>query len=63
MKSTSGMAGRDEPGAHARLPDGEPVLEDGRLNVPGAPSDGPTAPSKFSERNAALAGAITDPSH
>jgi hypothetical protein len=31
-----------------------PVLLNGRLNVPGAPTDGPTVPAKYSKRNDAL---------
>ena len=54
MQSESGIAGRDEPGTYAPLPGGTPVFKDGLLDVPGAPRDGPTVPSKFSERNAAL---------
>ena len=54
MQSTSGVSGRDEPSAHALFPAGEPVFKDGVLDVPGASREGPTAPSKFSEQNAAL---------
>jgi hypothetical protein len=54
LQSDGGRAGRDEPSAHAVFPEGPPVFKNGRLDVPGAPEDGPTVPSKFSERNAAL---------
>ena len=54
LKSESGQAGRDEPGSHAVFQEGPPVFKNGRLDVPGAAPDGPTVPSKFSERNAAL---------
>jgi hypothetical protein len=47
--TTGGRAGRDEPGSHAptRSESGprEPVLKDGKLNVPGAPTQSETTPS------------------
>jgi hypothetical protein len=43
------------PAAQAAQPQAPgPVLVNGRLNVPGAPADSQTVPSKYSERNAAL---------
>src|SRR4030095_9931011 len=44
MSTPSGRAGRDEPGAHAPTRN-EPVLKDGRLNVPGAPTQSETTPA------------------
>jgi len=52
QNSESGRAGKQEPLPKATT-DG-PVLLNGMLNVPGAPTDSQTAPAKFSERNAAL---------
>jgi hypothetical protein len=47
------QAGKEEPSS--RTPTGaEPVFVNGKLAVPGAPADGQTVPSKFSERNAKL---------
>jgi hypothetical protein len=37
MHTESGKAGKTEPSAHAPLGD-QPVLKDGKLNVPSAPS-------------------------
>jgi hypothetical protein len=55
MHSTSGKAGKQEPGvSEPHQSDAGPVLLDGRWNVPGAPADSQTVPSKFSERNARL---------
>jgi len=49
-----GRAGRDEPGAHAptRSESGprEPVLKDGKLNVPGASTPSGTTPSSPAAR-------------
>ena len=53
VQSPSGKAGKHEPSANAPTHD-QPVLSNGALNVPGAPSDSHTVPAKFSERNAAL---------
>ena len=53
VQSPSGKAGTHEPSANAPTHD-QPVLSNGALNVPGAPSDSHTVPAKFSERNAAL---------
>jgi hypothetical protein len=60
----SGQGGKQEPlpptgpasGNAAAQPNPAPgpVLVDGRLNVPGAPTDSQTVPAKFSARNAAL---------
>jgi hypothetical protein len=52
INSESGRAGTREP-----LPQSPPdnsVFVNGALNVPGAPQDSQTVPSKFSERNATL---------
>ena len=52
MNTTSGRAGRDEPGAHA--PTGKnqpPVLKDGVFNVPGGERLSPSvAPDKTKQR-------------
>jgi hypothetical protein len=53
MNTPSGRAGKDEPGSHAPSQDAA-VYRNGALNVPGAPTDGPTVPAKYSERNDAL---------
>jgi hypothetical protein len=53
VHSPSGKAGTHEPSANVPTHD-QPVLSNGALNVPGAPSDSQTIPAKFSERNAAL---------
>jgi len=45
MNTASGRAGRDEPGAHAATRNDEPVLKDGALNVPGAPTQSETTPA------------------
>ena len=49
QQTEGGRAGRDEPGAHlkTRKEDGprEPVLKDGKLNVPGAPTQSQTTPA------------------
>lgn len=53
-QTPAGKAGAEEPSAHApsdRPMDMEPLAQ-GRWNVPGAPADSQTVPSKFSERNA-----------
>ncbi len=51
--SVSGRGGKEEPGSHAPSQD-TAVFVNGKLNVPGAPADGQTVPSKFSERNNAI---------
>jgi hypothetical protein len=56
LQTPSGKAGKDEPGSHATndsVGDANAVFVNGKLNVSGAPHDGPTVPSKFSEKNAA----------
>lgn len=53
MKTPSGQAGRQEPGASTDAAPNEPVSV-GLHGVPGMPEDGQTTPAKFSERNAAL---------
>jgi hypothetical protein len=53
MNTKSGQAGKDEPGSHAPSQD-TAVFWNGKLNVPGAPTEGQTVPAKFSERNAKL---------
>jgi hypothetical protein len=56
QRTESGKAGKEEPSSH--LPSDQPaenaVFVNGALAVPGAPRDGETVPSKFSQRNAAL---------
>jgi hypothetical protein len=46
MRTESGRAGRDEPGAHAPTNprNDPPVLKDGKLNVPDAPTQSQTTP-------------------
>jgi len=51
--SVSGRSGKEEPGSHAPSQDNA-VFVNGKWNVPGAPADGQTVPSKFSERNNAI---------
>ncbi len=53
--STSGKAGKEEPGSHAPTdpPDKTPVLVDGRLTAPGSPQQSDTVPSTVSPQNAA----------
>jgi hypothetical protein len=55
-QTPSSKAGAQDAQAPARKasPDDTAVFVNGRLNVPGEPADGPTVPSKFSERNAAI---------
>jgi hypothetical protein len=48
--TVSGRAGKQEPGSHAPSQDAA-VFVDGKLNVPGAPTDSQTVPAKFSARN------------
>ena len=43
MNTPSGRAGRDEPGVHAPTSNA-PVLRDGKLTVPSAPSQSQTTP-------------------
>ena len=56
LKSKSGQGGKQEPSATANETPAYagPVLVNGILNVPGAPKDSQTVPSKFSPRNAEL---------
>jgi hypothetical protein len=51
-----GRAGTTEPSSHTPTTklDESWVFENGRLNTPGAPTDGQTVPSTVSQRNAAL---------
>ena len=55
LHSTSGKAGKEEPGSHAPSdpPDTMPVLVDGKLTAPGAPQQTDTVPSTVSPQNAA----------
>ena len=54
-RAKSMQGGKEEPGSHAAdVPSPEPVLVNGKLNVPDAPQDSQTVPSKFSEKNARL---------
>ena len=46
--------GAEEPGSHPAKTADPNAFVDGKLNVPGAPADSQTVPSKVSERNAAL---------
>jgi hypothetical protein len=50
----SQQGGKEEPSSHASGTNKDAVFVDGKLNVPGAPPDGQTVPSKFSTRNASL---------
>src|SRR5262245_8862806 len=52
LNTESGRAGKAEPLPKATT-DG-PVLVNGALNVPGAPTDSQTVPAKFSTRNATI---------
>jgi hypothetical protein len=52
LNSESGRAGKAEPLPQAKSDDS--VLVNGMWNVPGAPQDSQTVPSKYSARNAAL---------
>jgi hypothetical protein len=56
QQTKSGQTGTTEPSSHApsAKPDESVVLINGRLTVPGAPTDSQTVPSIFSKRNAAL---------
>ncbi len=55
VHSTSGRAGKQEPGASGPQPPAEnAVFVNGRLDVPGAPTDSETVPAQFSARNNAL---------
>jgi len=49
QRTDGGRAGRDEPAAHLKpgreTGAREPVLKDGKLNVPGAPTQSETTPS------------------
>jgi hypothetical protein len=51
-----GRMGTNEPSSRepTAKPEHAAILIDGRLTVPGAPTDSETVPSKFSKRNAAL---------
>lgn len=53
IKSQQG--GKEEPSSHASGANNDAannaVLLDGKLNVPGAPQDGQTVPSKYSKHN------------
>jgi hypothetical protein len=53
LESESGRTGTQEPLPQTKS-DGKPPLVNGAWNVPGAPKDSQTVPSKFSERNAAI---------
>jgi hypothetical protein len=48
--------GAEEPGSHPAASADPNAFIDGKLNVPGAPADSQTVPSKVSERNARLDG-------
>ena len=52
LQSESGRAGKEEPLPQTQA--GDAPLVNGAWNVPGAPKDSQTVPSKFSERNAAI---------
>jgi hypothetical protein len=52
LQSESGRAGKQEPLPQTQANDAP--LVNGAWNVPGAPKDSQTVPSKFSERNAAI---------
>jgi hypothetical protein len=55
QETPSGKAGKEEPSSHApaATPQQNAVFVNGMLAVPGAPTDGDTAPAKFSQKNAA----------
>lgn len=48
------QTGTEEPGSHKVGPNNDAVFVDGKLNVPGAPQDTQTVPSKYSEHNAEI---------
>ena len=56
IKSQQG--GKEEPSSHASGTNNDakedPVLVDGKLNVPGAPQDSQTVPSMYSKHNAEI---------
>src|SRR5262245_39917207 len=52
LQSESGRAGKEEPLPQTQT--GDAPLVNGAWNVPDAPKDSQTVPSKFSERNAAI---------
>jgi hypothetical protein len=54
LSTKSGQSAKQEPSAKPAAQNNDPVLRNGRLNVPGAPVDSQTVPAKFSEGNAAL---------
>jgi hypothetical protein len=53
LESESGRTGTQEPLPQTNSDDKAPLVN-GAWNVPGAPKDSQTVPSKFSERNAAI---------
>ncbi len=57
----SQQGGKEEPSSHASGANKDAVFVDGKLNVPGAPPDSQTVPSKFSERNAEPRPGAIDP--
>jgi hypothetical protein len=54
LQTKSGQNAKQEPTTKPAADNKDPVLVNGRLNVPGAPVDSQTVPAKFSEGNAAL---------
>lgn len=54
----SQQGGKEEPGSHASGANNDAqndaVLVGGKLNVPGAPQDSQTVPSKYSKHNAEI---------
>jgi hypothetical protein len=54
LESEGGRTGTQEPLPDTKSDDKAPPLVNGAWNVPGAPKDSQTVPSKFSERNAAI---------
>ena len=50
----SQQGGKEEPSSHAVGANSDAVLVDGKLNVPGAPQDSQTVPSKYSKHNAEI---------
>lgn len=50
----SQQGGKEEPSSHASGKNTDAVFVDGKLNVPGAPQDSQTVPSKYSKHNAEI---------
>jgi hypothetical protein len=49
MSTSSGRAGRDEPGVHTQTTN-EPVFKNGKMFAPGTPADGQSWPPAVGQR-------------